>query len=194
MKKYLTVLFPIFAIQACSKIEEKVTQTIEKTTRTVKDKAEQSVKETISETVSNSLNSLTNAENAAFKEVFPFGNEPQLTDFTGKKIRFPNGSEAYVFKYKTEKDPLLKFLESQETADESQSDTEARKIDGKSFREKLLFVEKFLPPNTIDLSFLTEMKNDRNIEYYKLKRFPRKSTVIFNPKNNQVFHFVEISQ
>ncbi|WP_312819151.1 hypothetical protein [Kaistella carnis] len=194
MKKYFVVMIPFSALISCSEMEEKISETIDKTTQSVKEKAQNTVKETINETVNNSINSLTNAEDTQFQEVFPTGELTLISDFKGKKFTFPNGSPAYLFKYKADKEILIPFLEQQETVNEEQSDKVARKIDGKSFIDKLSFVEKFLPANTIDTSFLEDLKNDKSIEYYKLKRFPNKSTIIYNPKTQQVFQFVEVSK
>ncbi|RTZ45877.1 hypothetical protein EJ377_14105 [Chryseobacterium arthrosphaerae] len=66
---------------------------------------------------------------------------------------------------------MLPFLEGQPTSDENKSDKKARKIDGQSIVDKLSFVSKFLPDNTFDTSLLEDIKNDKNIEYYKLKDF-----------------------
>ena len=194
MKKYILVILPLVALTSCSKIEETINQQIEKTTTSVKEQAQNAVKETLDGTISNSINSLTNAENAQFQEVFPNGEPSMISDFKGKKFSFPNGSPAYVFKYKADKDLLIPYLEQQETLDEEKSDKVAKKIDGKLFIDKLSFVEKFLPANTIDMSFLEDIKNDKSIEYYKLKRFPNSSTIIYNPKTQQVFQFVEVSK
>ena len=194
MKKYILVILPLAALTSCSEIEETINQQIEKTTTSVKEQAQNAVKETLDGTISNSINSLTNAENAQFQEVFPNGEPSMISDFKGKKFSFPNGSPAYVFKYKADKDLLIPYLEQQETLDEEKSDKVAKKIDGKVFMDKLSFVEKFLPANTIDMSFLEDIKNDKSIEYYKLKRFPNSSTIIYNPKTQQVFQFVEVSK
>ena len=194
MKKYILVILPLAALTSCSKIEETINQQIEKTTTSVKEQAQNAVKETLDGTISNSINSLTNAENAQFQEVFPNGEPSMISDFKGKKFSFPNGSPAYVFKYKADKDLLIPYLEQQETLDEEKSDKVAKKIDGKVFMDKLSFVEKFLPANTIDMSFLEDIKNDKSIEYYKLKRFPNSSTIIYNPKTQRVFQFVEVSK
>ena len=194
MKKYILVILPLAALTSCSEIEETINQQIEKTTTSVKEQAQNAVKETLDDTISNSINSLTNAEHAQFQEVFPKGEPTMISDFKGKKFSFPNGSPAYVFKYKADKDLLIPYLEQQETLDEEKSDKVAKKIDGKVFMDKLSFVEKFLPANTIDMSFLEDIKNDKSIEYYKLKRFPNNSTIIYNPKTQQVFQFVEVSK
>ena len=194
MKKYIFVLLPLFAVTSCTKIEETINEQIEKTTTSVKEKAQNAVKETLNETVSNSLNSLTNSENAQFQEVFPNGEPTMISEFSGKKFTFPNGSPAYIFKYKAEKEILIPYLEQQETLDEAKSDQVAKKIDGQTFIDKLSFVQKFLPANTIDMSFLEDIKNDKNVEYYKLKRFPNSSTIIYNPKTKQVFQFVEVAK
>lgn len=193
MKKYIIVLLPLLVV-SCTKIEEKITEKIEQTTQQVKEQAQNTVKETLNETVSNSLNSLTNAENAQFQEVFPNGEPTMISDFKGKKFSFPNGSPAYVFKYKADKELLIPYLEQQETLNEAKSDKVAKKVDGKVFIDKLSFVEKFLPANTIDMSFLDDIRNDKSIEYYKLKRFPNSSTIIYNPKTQQVFQFVEVAK
>ena len=194
MKKYILILLPLLVFNSCSKIEETINEQIEKATTSVKEKAQNAVKEKVNETVSNSLNSLTNSENAQFAELFSTGEPLMLADFSGKKITFPNGSPAYVFKYKADKDLLISYLEQQPSLDEEKSDKAAKKIDGKTLVNKLSFVEKFLPANTIDMSFLEDIKNDKGIEYYKLKRFPNSSTIIYNPKTQQVFHFVEVAK
>ncbi|WHF50335.1 hypothetical protein QGN23_07710 [Chryseobacterium gotjawalense] len=194
MKKYIVIILPLFVWTSCSKIEETITETIDKTTESVKQKAQNAVHETLNETVSNSINSITGAENAQFQEVFPQSEPTMISDFKGKKFSFPNGSPAYFFKYKADKELLIPFLEQQETLNEEKSDQVVKKIDGKSIIDQLSFVEKFLPANTIDMSFLEDLKNDKSIEYYKLKRFPNSSTVIYNPKTQQVFQFVEVSQ
>lgn len=194
MRKYIFAILPLLAITSCSKVEETITEQIEKTTTSVKEKAQNAVKETLNETVSNSINSMTNAENAEFKEVFPQGDAAMISEFKGKKFTFPNGSPAYIFKYKADKELLIPYLEQQESTDEAKSDLVAKKVDGKTFIDKLNFIEKFLPANTIDMSFLEDLKNDKSIEYYKLKRFPNSSTIIYNPKTQQVFQFVEVSK
>lgn len=194
MKIYIKAILPLMVLTSCTKVEETINEQIEKTTTSVKEKAQNAVKETLNETVSNSINSLTNAENAQFKEVFPQGEATMINEFKGKKFTFPNGSPAYVFKYKADKELLIPYLEHQETTNEEKSDLVAKKVDGKSFIDKLNFIEKFLPANTIDMSFLEDLKNDKSIEYYKVKRFPNSSTIIYNPKTQQVFQFVEVSK
>ncbi|WP_373708039.1 hypothetical protein [Kaistella sp.] len=194
MKKYILVILPLMAVTSCSKVEETINEQIEKTTTSVKEKAQNAVKETLNETVSNSISSLTNAENAQFKEVFPQGEANMISEFKGKKFTFPNGSPAYVFKYKADKELLIPYLEQQVTTNEEKSDPVAKKVDGKIFIDKLSFIEKFLPANTIDMIFLEDLKNDKSIEYYKVKRFPNSSTIIYNPKTQQIFQFVEVSK
>ena len=192
MKKYLIAGILATTLISCNKIEEKINETVDKASEAAKQKAKDAVKETIDSTISESLNKLTNAENAMFTEVFPNADTTLMTEFSGKKVNFPNGNPAYVFKFKIDKATLISFLEAQPTTDENRSDKTARKIDGQSIIDKISLIEKFLPANTIDTTFLEDIKNDKNIEFYKLKRIPNNSTIIYNPKNNQVFQFVEI--
>lgn len=190
MKKYILVILPLAILISCNKIEETINEQIDKTTTTVKEKAQNAVKETLS----NSINSVTNAEDAQFQEVFPNGEPTMISDFKGKKFTFPNGSPAFLFRYKADRDLLIPYLEQQETSDEMKSDKVAKKMDGKTFLDKLSFIEKFLPPNMIDMTFLEDLKNDKSIEYYKLKRFPNNSTIIYSPKTQQIYQFVEVSK
>lgn len=192
MKKSGLATLLCITLFSCNKIEEKINQTIDETTESVKQKAKDAVKETLDSTISESINSVANAENAMFNEVFPNAEPDLMTDFKGKKVKFPNGSPAYIFKYKADKKELIDFLESQPTTDENRSDKAVRKIDGQGIIDKISLAEKFLPEGTVDTSFLEEIKNDKNIEFYRLKRIPNNSTIIYNPKNNQVFQFVEI--
>lgn len=83
-------------------------------------------------------------------------------------------------------------VESKEKAQQKAGEYE--KVDGTVIVEKITFFEKFLPPNSIDTSFLDDIKNDKNIEYYKVKRFPNASTIIYNPKSGMVYHFVEVKK
>ncbi|SHG68292.1 hypothetical protein SAMN05421866_1208 [Chryseobacterium oranimense] len=194
MKKYILPVIPVFLLISCNKIEEKIDQTVQKTAETVQQKAQQAVEETVKKTVSESINSLTNSQDVKFNQVFPAEGKPIVTEDTGKKFKFPNGSEGYIFKYKSDIAVLLPFLEKQPSTDENKSDKTARKIDGQSIIDKISFVSKFLPENTIDTSFLEDIKNDKNIEYYKLKRFPNNSTIIYNPKNQTIIQYVEVNK
>lgn len=191
MKKIFIIIGASLAIISCDKIEETVTQTV----NSAKEKAEIKAKETIQETVNEQLNKLVNAESVKFDSVFPHQNNLILENEIGKKVAFPNGTPFYVFKYKAiDKDLLLKTLVEQTTTDEAQSNKEFQKVDGASIIEKITFFEKFLPANTIDTSFLDDVKSDKNIEYYKIKRFPNSSTVIYNPKTQMVYQFVEVKK
>lgn len=191
MKKIILSTLLVLAITSCDKIEESVTTIVTET----KQKAQQKAQETIQETVNEQLGKLVNAENAEFNEIFPHQNNLTLENVTGKKVEFPNGTPFFVFKYKTaQKDLLLKTLGEQPTTEEAKSTKEFQKVDGNSILEKITFFEKFLPANTIDMSFLDDIKNDKSIEYYKIKRFPNASTIIYNPKTEMVYQFVEVKK
>lgn len=191
MKKIFLGIFISIALISCKKIEEVVNETV----TTAKEKAQQNATEAIQETVNDQLNKIVNAENLKFDSIFPNQNSALAENEIGKKVAFPNGQPFYVFKYKTsDKDALLKSLVEQQTADETKSLKEFQKVDGALIIEKITFFQKFLPANTIDLSFLDDIKNDKNIEYYKVKRFPNSSTIIYNPKNQMVYQFVEVKK
>lgn len=192
MKKLGMLALAAFALVACNKVEEKINSSIDKTAEHLKAKAKTAVQESVNTTISESLNTIANAENAVFHEVYPGADTSAFVDFKGKKVKFPNGSPAYIFKYKADRDAVLKLLEAQSTSDENRSEAKARKIDGQSIINKIAFVEKFLPEGLIDSSFLQKLKSDKNIEFYRLKRFPSNTTLIFNPADNQIFQFVEI--
>ncbi len=192
MNKFWLLGLLSISLLSCNKIEEKINETIDKTAENVKQKAADEVKKVMDSTISNSINSLTNAEDVVFTDVFPNAEANSVTEFRGKKVEIFNKNSVYIFKYKSDKNQLLATLEAQPTTDENRSDKTARKIDGQSIIEKITVLEKLLPENTIDTQFLDEIKSDKNIEFYRLKRIPNNSTIIFNPKNNQVFHFIEI--
>ena len=191
MKKIALGIIISATLLNCSKIEETVNQTV----TSAKEKAQQKTNELVQETVNEQLTKLVNAETVTFSSVFPHQNNLVLENEVGKKVAFPNGTPFYVFKYKTtDKDLLLNTLVSQSTTNEAQSNKEFQKVDGASIVEKVTFFEKFLPANTFDLSFLDDIKNDKSIEYYKVKRFPNASTVIYNPKTQMVYQFVEVKK
>lgn len=191
MKKFIIVIAAFSVLTSCQKIEEIFTSSVESAKQKAQDKANEMVQETVNE----QLNKYVNAQTVKFDSVFPHQNTLVVENEIGKKVAFPNGSPFYVFKYKTaDKDALLKTLVEQPTTNEAQSKKEFQKIDGASIVEKLTFIEKFLPPNTIDTSFLDDIKNDKSIEYYKVKRFPNSSTIIYNPKTQMVYQFVEVKK
>lgn len=191
MKKIIIASLFVLTLSSCEKVEESITTIVTET----KEKAQQKAKEAVQETVTNQLNKLVKAENTPFEVLFPNQNNLVLENFVGKKASFPNGTPFYVFKYKTgDKDLLLKTLVEQNTIDETQSTKEFQKVDGKAIIDKLSFFEKFIPANSFDMSFLDDLKNDKSIEYYKIKRFPNSSTVIFNPKTDMVYQFVEVKK
>ncbi|MBP6378354.1 MAG: hypothetical protein KA289_03150 [Kaistella sp.] len=191
MKKIALGIIISATLLNCSKIEETVNQTV----TSAKEKAQQKTSELVQETVNEQLTKLVNAETVTFSSVFPNQSSLVLENEVGKKVAFPNGTPFYVFKYKvSDKDLLLKTLVEQPTNDEAQSTKDFQKVDGASIVEKMTFFEKFLPANTFDMSFLDDMRNDKSIEYYKIKRFPNASTVIYNPKTQMVYQFVEVKK
>lgn len=191
MKKIIIASLFVLTLSSCEKVEESITTIVTET----KEKAQQKAKEAVQETVTSQLNKLVKAENTPFEVLFPNQNNLVLENFVGKKASFPNGTPFYVFKYKTgDKDLLLKTLVEQNTIDETQSTKDFQKVDGKAIIDKLSFFEKFIPANSFDMSFLDDLKNDKSIEYYKIKRFPNSSTVIFNPKTDMVYQFVEVKK
>lgn len=191
MKKIFLVAVSTFALVSCNKIEETVNQTV----TIAKEKAQQKANETIQETVDAQLNKLVNTQTVEFDSVFPNQQNLTLEQVKGRKLSFPNGSPFYVFKYKTaDKEALLKSLVEQPTTDESKSEKQFQKVDGSSIIEKMMFFEKFLPANTIETQFFEDLKSDQNIEFYKIKRFPNVSTVIYNPKTQMVYQFVEVKK
>ncbi|TXF77732.1 hypothetical protein [Chryseobacterium sp.] len=190
MKKYILIFSATALLVSCTKVEEKINEVVTKTTETAKQKAQ----ETVNETISNSINSITKTENAEFSAVFPGADAVKIEEFSGKKLQFPNGSPAYFFKYKADPAVLISFLEKQTTTNEGKSDQNAQKISGENIIEKISFVEKFLPESVVSSGFLQDLKNDKTMEYYQLRRFPNKSTIIVSPKNGMVYQFVEIQK
>ncbi len=190
MKNYIILLAVALLATGCTKIDEQIDVAI----TSAKTSVQQKTKDVIQEKLENSLTSLSTAENTDFRALFTDGNYILLSDFKGKRVDLPTGSPAYLFAYKANKDELLTFLERQRSTDEAHSDQKARKTDGHRLLSKLSLVEKLLPDNTLDLSFLNHLRDDESIEYYKLKRLPASSTIIYNPKTKQIYHFVEIKK
>lgn len=194
MKKYILPVITAFLLVSCNKIEEKIDQTVQKTTETVQQKTQQVVEETVKKTVNESINSITNSEDVKFNTVFPGNGASIVSEEKGKKIRIPGRPQGYILKYKADIAVLLPFLEGQPTSDENKSDKTARKIDGQNIIDKISFISKFLPDNTFDTKVLEDLKSDKNIQYYKLKRFPNSSTIIYNPKNQTIIQYVEVNK
>lgn len=191
MKKIVLSSLFFLSFISCEKVEESISTIVTET----KEKAQQKATEAVQETVNEQLNKIVNAESLTFESIFPHDQSLVLENESGRKVAFPNGTPFYIFKYKvSDKDLLLKTLTEQTTSDESQSKKDFEKIDGSTIIDKITFFQKFLPANSIDLSFLDDIKNDKNIEYYKIKRFPNASTVIYNPKNQMVYQFVEVKK
>lgn len=176
---------------SCSKIEEKVNSTVTST----QEKVQQKTEELVQNAVTDQLGKLVDAEALSFDSVFPHSQPDLVQEDSGKKVVFPNGAPFYFFKYKTsDKDALLKMLYEQETTDEAQSMKTFEKVDGALFIEKLSFFEKFLPADAFGGAVIEELKNNPTAEYYKVKRFPHSSTIIYNPKNGTVYQFVDVKK
>lgn len=191
MKKIFLGILMISCAISCQKIEEVVNNMVSDGKQKVEQKANEAVKETVNE----QLKKYVNTETIKFDSIFPHENSFVIENESGKKVAFPNGTPFYIFKYKvSDKDALLKSLVEQPTTDEAKSKKDFEKLNGATIIEKITFFEKFLPKNSIDLSFLNSIKNDKTIEYYKVKRFPHSSTIIYNPKNNIVYQFVEVKK
>lgn len=194
MKNWLLGTFVAALAVSCTKVEEKINETVVKTTETVQRRAVEAGEKIVKESISESVYSALGSEEVPMIQLFPDAEALSAKDIKGRKIKFPNGSEGYIFRYKAEKAEVLSFFESQKTTDNSKSDVSAKKIDGQSILKKISFIEKFLPENLIDNALLSDLKTDRNIEFYKLKRYPSASTFIINPKDNTVLQYVEIEK
>ena len=176
------------ALVSCNKVEEKINATIDKTTQSVKQKAEQQMKQTLEE----SINKMTNSENIESSVLYPTADPELFSNFKGRKVVLPTGGTYYIFKYTSNRDSLISFLESQPTTDESKSTVKATKIDGQTIISQISILEKFLPESILGSQNLEEIKTDKNIEFYNLKRFPYNSTLIYNPEKSQFFQLVEV--
>jgi hypothetical protein len=194
MKKVLIAIAGSCVLFSCNKVEEKINETVTKTTESVTRRATEAGEKIVRETVTESINSVLGSEDVPLSQVFKNTDNINVSELKGKKIKFPNGSQAFVFKYKAPKSSVLPFFETQPTTDESKSEKTARKIDGQSIIDKISFLEKFVPADVIDPKFLDDLKNDKSIEYYKIKRFPNTSTIIINPKDNTVLQYVEVEK
>ena len=194
MKNFAFLVFMAVFFTSCQKFEESIDSAIQKTSETVQHKTEAVVRETVDKAIAESINSVTQSQDAKFDEVFRNPEIAMITNFKGKKVNLPTGNPAYIFKYNADKSVLLPFLETQPTIDESKSQKTALKIDGQNIIEKLSFIESLLPENSVDTSFIDEIRNERNVECYKIKRYPNSSTLIYNPKTNQVYQYVEIKR
>ena len=192
MKHYSFLIVLLLTFISCQKIENEATEMLSKTKERVQKKTEEKIKKTVDQKISETLNAITKSEDLPFTSVFPDA-APELTkEVKGRKFTFPNGSPAYIYQYKADKEEIIAFLENQKTTDESRSEAEAKKIDGRIIIEKISLLEKFIPENTISTNFIDSLKTDQLLEFYKVKRYPNNSTIIYNPKTQKVYHFVEV--
>lgn len=191
MKKIFIAVSAGLMLFSCKKIEETVTELAAET----KQKAEQKARDAVQETVNEQFNKVMNAENVEFDSIFPKQNAAVVTETTGRRIKLPTGTDVYLFKYNTaNKDELLQNLVLQPTTSEEKSSKEIKKVDGKAIVEKISFAVKFLPANVVPESFLEDLRSDQTIEYYKINRFPNTSTIIYSPKKNTVYQWVEVKK
>ena len=191
--KIYSIVLAVLVMVSCSQIEEKINQTIDDTANKVTETAKAKVKESIDQSIGETINSVTNSQDVPFNEVFPGANASLVENYKGRKVKLPNGTEAFILKYSGDKTLILKELENQSTTDEAKSDKVAKKIDGKMFMGQIDFFKNFLPEGTIDTQLLEDLKTNESIEFYQIKRFPKKSTIIVNPKNNTTYQFVMVS-
>lgn len=190
MKQNIIAGFLAFTLLSCNQVEEKINQTVQETKNKVEEKAKSAVKNQLNE----SFNSFMNSEDTQMDSLFENAKSKIISYEMGKKMVLPSGSEVYVFKYKAEKETIIPFLENQSSTDEAKSDKKAKKINGESIADKLSFIGKILPDNIINTGILEELKNNKSIEYYKLKRYPYTSTIIYNPIKKSVLQYVEMSK
>ena len=189
MKIYGVLLAGVL-LTSCQQIEEKINNSIDSATNTVKETATAKVKEAVGKTINETVNSVSNSEDVPFLEIFPEANPTLISEYSGKRIKLPNGKTAFILKYNAEKEVLLKEMEKQTTTDESKSDKVAQKIDGQKFIDQINFFKNFLPDGVLDSSFLNDITQNNSLEFYQIKRFPKKSTIIVNPKNQTIYQFV----
>lgn len=186
--KNLSYILCIVALSSCNKIEEK----IDKTTQVIQTKAEEQVQKAVQNTINKSVEQILNGEEVPFETLFPQGDSNIILDYKAKMVNLPTGDKVVIMHYRSDPSLLFPLLEQQPTTDEAKSDKNVVKIDGKSFVQKLKFIEKFLPEGTLDTAFLDDMKSEKNLEFYRLMRFPNKSTLIVDSKKQKVYQIVEI--
>lgn len=192
MKKYIAITsILVLTLTSCNKVEEKISSM----STELKRKSEEKIKQKITEEVNHHIDGVTNSESADFSVVFPNISKDSITLEFGRKFDLPLSKKVYVFKYKADKNVIIPVLEKQITTNESRSDSKVKKINRNEIIKYITFFEGFIPKNpNQDWSFIKEVKEDKNFEFYKVRRFPNSSTIIYNPTKKEFYHFIEIKE
>lgn len=189
LKKYKNIGLIIFllVIISCQKIEQEITSYA----NIAKNRAEQKVKETVNKQMDN----ITNSHSINLDSLFVNINSLNIKPTFGRVFNI-SGKQYYVFRYPVEDSKaVFKILVNQPTTDESRSSDELQYISKNTVIDDVLFIEGFIPINPNNQEKLSDrLKSDEALECYKIKRFPKYSTVIYSPKTKEMYHFVEIKK
>lgn len=143
------------------------------------------------ETVDKAFEGLTSGEKASFDSVFHTADSLHVQQLAGRRIDFPAGFYYIFLQYKADLPTIVSYIEQLPTTEETYSDNKMQKSDGQRLFDNMQLVENDYPDEAKELAFFFELRQRKDVQFYKCTRFPRAHSLAFDPKTGILYHHIE---
>ena len=172
---------------SCNKVKNKGNELIEKS----KKKVSIVSKKAWEKSIKFAFNNLSTSENISLEKIYPDNKLPPIKMIESIKIKYPSNFYSCYFKYESKKDGILNFLSSLKTRLPKISDKKYIKIKKEVFLKKFDFIEKITPNVNNKIEFFKEIKNIKEMEYYRCNKYPNANYIAIDIKNGTIYHLIE---
>jgi len=172
---------------SCSKMEKTKDNLVQKT----KEKTSKISKKVWQRGVEKVFEYSTDVKPSKFEDVFGNHSDLGIKNQEGKQIEYIANFHQYFFRYTAEKDKILQFLNRLKTSHPEISDKKYSISNEQIIDEKLKFISIKFPNIYKKLVFFREFENKEGLEYYTIDRYPYSNIIIYDKKNDIIYHFVE---
>ncbi len=189
MKITLSKIFPIILIIifSCSKVDEVKNNAVTK----IKNKTTETSEKVWKKGVEKVFEFTTIIKPIKFEDIYGKNTGIETNNEVGKRIEFAGNFYQCFLKYNYNKEKILEFLDNLKTNHPEISDEKHSKTDKQMLEEKLKFLESKFPDIYEEISFFTAVKNNKNLEYYYINKYPNSNIIIYDKSDNLIYHFVE---
>ena len=188
MKTQTNIILTILIIFcSCQRAKNKGKELIEKSKTEIADVSKKAWRKS----VNFAFNSFSSTENVTLKDIYSDEIIPEMDELKSVQINFPPNFYSCYFKYKTDKAGIIKFLSELKTKQPEISDAEIKKSDGNELKKNLEFIEREMPDFKKKISFIYNIENIENIEFYRCNKYPNANYLAIDVDKGIIYHLIE---
>lgn len=191
MKSQLSssVLIILMILFSCSKskIEKVKDNLVQRTTNKINETGNNMRKNAVEKV----FEYTTTIKSSRFEDIYGKNSSVKIKNQEGIQIEYIADFYQCFFRYTTKKEKLLIFLDNLDTTRPEISDKKHSASDIQIIDEKLAFLHSKFPDLYKKLGFFTEFYEKKNLQYYKINKYPYSNIIIYDKKNETIYHFVE---